>query len=145
MRSQFTKFAVLALVGGTFLAAPPASTTIAAPDRGDQLEVYVVELRASQVEKLEEVGIDAHHAITERAGKGRVAVEAVITDLQAQKLRSAGMAVTLKRIDGKKASLVAAEQNAVGHDVYRSYSEPGGIADAPRAQRRPPTPGSPSS
>ena len=133
MRSQFTKFAVLALVGGTFLAAPPASTTVAAPDRGDQLEVYVVELPASQVEKLEEVGIDAHHATTEPAGKGLVDVEAVITDLQAQKLRSAGMSVKLKRIDGKKASLVAAEQNAVGHDVYRSYSEPGGIADELRA------------
>ena len=134
MRSQFTKFAVLALVGGTFLAAPPASTTAAAPpDRGDRLEVYVVELPAGQVEKLEEVGIDAQHATTEQAGKGLVDVEAVITEIQAQKLRSAGMSVTLKRIDGEKASQLAAEQNAAGHDVFRSYSEPGGIADELRA------------
>ncbi len=82
---------------------PPAPPT-AAPDRGDQLEVYVVELPASQVEKLEEVGIDAHHATTEQAGKGLVDVEAVITEIQAQKLRSAGMSVTLKRIDGERAS-----------------------------------------
>ncbi len=29
--------------------------------------------------------------------------------------------------------MVAAEQNAAGYDVYRSYSEPGGIADELRA------------
>ena len=34
MRSQFTKFAVLALVGGAFLAAPPAGTTAALPRTG---------------------------------------------------------------------------------------------------------------
>ncbi len=133
MRSLFTKFAVLALVGGTVLAAPPASTTMAAPDRGDRLEVYVVELPASQLEKLEEVGIDAHHAIAETAGRGLVDLDAVITELQAQKLRSEGMSVTLKRINGEKASVVAAQQNAAGYDVYRSYSEPGGIADELRA------------
>ena len=133
MRSQFTKFAVLALVGGTFLAAPPASTTHGCPGPGRPLEVYVVELPAGQVEKLEEVGIDAQHATTERAGKGLVDVEAVITEIQAQKLRSAGMSVTLKRIDGERASLVAAEQNAAGYDVFRPYSGPGGIADELRA------------
>ena len=85
------------------------------------------------MEKLEEAGIDAAHATTERAGKGLVNVEAVITEIQAQKLRSAGMSVKVKRIDGKRASVVAAEQNAAGQDVFRPYSGPGGIADQLRA------------
>ncbi len=127
MRSMFVPVALTALLGGLFVAGPPASTEPGGSRDG--LEVYVVEGPAAALDELQELGIDAHHVSHRSAGKGRVRLDAVITDRQAAKLRGAGFEAEVKRIDGKKASEAAREQLAAGQTVYRSYSEDGGIED----------------
>ena len=128
--------ALVALAGGLILAMPSASTsTPAGSDRGsdNHLEVYVVEARTDQRNALEQVGVDTHHVTHEAVGRGRVRLEAVVTERQADLLRAEGMSVEVKRINGKKASEVAREQNLAGYTVFKSYSEAGGIADELRA------------
>lgn len=127
---QRTKLAAaLALVlGGTLAGVMPAG---AAPPGDDSrgLEVYVGQVDAAALEKLKLVGLDHEDIDTGPARDGKFAVEVVMNDLQADKLAQQGVELSVKRIDGEKASRVAAEQNREGYVGYRSYSQPGGIAD----------------
>ena len=79
------------------------------------------------------MGIDTDHVVQQDLAGGKVRVEVVITDRQAAKLRAQGLKATVKRVDGKKASVAARAQLAEGFDVFRSYSSEGGIADELRA------------
>ncbi len=136
MRSISVPIALTALVSGLLLAGPLASTAPAAPRAsggGDGLEVYVVETPTASLDALEEVGVDTQHVVHEKAGGGKVRLDAVITAQQAEKLRAEGVKVTVKRVNGKKASVAAREQLAAGFDAFRSYSSEGGIADELRA------------
>lgn len=129
MRYLPTALAVTALTAGLLAAGPPASTSPSRDDRGGGLEVYVVEAAPGELEALEEVGVDTHHVTHEDAGQGRVRLDAVITEAQAAQLRKDGLEVTVKRVNGRKASEAARLQNLAGYDAYRSYSEAGGIED----------------
>lgn len=129
MRHLPTALAISALTAGLLAAGPPASTSPSRDDRGGGLEVYVVEASPGELEALEEVGVDTHHVAHQDAGQGKVRLDAVITEAQAAQLRKDGLDVTVKRINGRKASEAARLQNLAGYDAYRSYSEPGGIAD----------------
>ena len=60
---------------------------------------------------------------------GTVPVEIVMSESQGAKLRSEGLDLRVKRIDGQKASTILAAEAAAGYDAFRSYSEPGGIRD----------------
>jgi hypothetical protein len=131
MRKITVHAALLALAGGLFLAMPASTSAPTGSDRS--LEVYVVEARTDQLSALAESGIDTDEVVREAAGKGRVRLDVVATELQAAKLRDQGISVTLKQINGKKASEVARAQNLAGYTVFRSYSEDGGIADEIRA------------
>jgi hypothetical protein len=136
MRSMTVPAAIGALVGGLVLALPSVPTSASTqsdPESGGGLEVYVVEVPADQLGALDAVGIDTDHVTQQSAGKGRVRLDAVVTEFQAEKLRAQGISLSIKRIDGKKASEVARAQNLAGYDVFRSYSETGGIADELRA------------
>ena len=53
----------------------------------------------------------------------------VLSEGQAAKLRDAGVDLEVKTVDGVAASEVLRLQAAQGWDVFRSYSEPGGIQD----------------
>ena len=135
MRRITVPFSCVALAVGLFLAAPSASTapSVARAAGGDGLEVYVVEAPVGQLDALDDVGVDTDHVVQEKAAGGNVRFEVVITDRQAAKLRNEGLKVTVKKVDGKKASVAAAEQLAAGFDAFRDYSSEGGIADEVRA------------
>lgn len=136
MRSLPIAAAVAALTAGLLVATPPASTSPgAATDGGGggDLEVYVVEAPPAELDKLAEVGLDTDHATQSEGSQGKVRIDAVITEGQAATLRSEGLTVKVKKIDGRTASAAARRQNLAGYSVYRSYSEPGGIADELRA------------
>ena len=129
MRSVPTALALAALTAGLLVAAPPASTSPGPADRGIDLEVYVVEAAPADLEKLEEVGLDTEHAVQSEGAQGKIRLDAVITEDQADLLRAEGLSVQVKKINGRTASEAARLQNLAGYDAYRSYSEPGGIAD----------------
>jgi hypothetical protein len=91
--------------------------------------VYVVEASPAGLEKLEEIGVDTHHTAHTEGAQGKVRLDAVITDGQADTLRAEGLSVHVKKVNGRNASEAARLQNLAGYDAYRSYSEDGGIAD----------------
>ena len=128
MRRSPVFAAVLALAAGALVVGPPAT---AAPGQGGEggLEVYVGELAPDQLQKLAALGLDHEDIATGEAANGKVEVEAVITDLQAEKLRRDGVELAVKVVKGKKASEEAARLAVAGNTVYRSYSEAGGIRD----------------
>ncbi len=129
MRYLPTALALTALTAGMLVAGPPANTSPSRTDHGGGLEVYVVEARPADLEKLEEIGVDTHHTTHSEAAQNKIRLDAVITEGQAETLRAAGLSVTVKKVNGRPASQEAARQNLAGYDAYRSYSEPGGIAD----------------
>ncbi|HET8959586.1 M14 family zinc carboxypeptidase, partial [Nocardioides sp.] len=121
---------VLVVLGG--LGAP--ATSQAEPGRaaersGRGLEVYVGQVDPSDLGKLALAGLDHEDVATGQAPDGKVAVEVVMNGRQAAALAKDGVELSVKRINGKPASLVAAAQNDAGYEGFRSWSEPGGIAD----------------
>ncbi len=128
MRRSPVFLAVLALAAGALVAGPPA-TAVPAQGGDGGLEVYVGDLAPDQLQKLAELGLDHEDVSTRAAGNGKVSVEAVITDLQADKLRSDGVDLAVKKVKGRDASDEAARLALAGQTVYRSYSEAGGIRD----------------
>ena len=117
---------VSSLIVTMLLGVAPASPAPQVSRTSDRLEVYLVDLDPTEVDLLAAAGVDTTHLPDVSQG-GRV--EIVATSRQARALRDQGLTVRVKRIDGVKASAVAAQRLAAGQAVYRSYSEPGGIAD----------------
>ena len=91
--------------------------------------MYVGELNPDQLQKLTALGMDSEDIATSKAENGKVRVEAIITDLQAEKLRTDGVDLAVKKVKGRDASEEAARIARAGNTVYRSYSEAGGIRD----------------
>ena len=135
MRRAPVFVAALALAAGALVAGPPATAgpgqATAGPGQGGEggLEVYVGELNPDQLQKLTALGLDNEDIATGKAENGKVEVEAVITDLQADKLRTDGVDLAVKKVKGRDASEEAARIARAGNTVYRSYSEAGGIRD----------------
>ncbi|MFP5253647.1 MAG: M14 family zinc carboxypeptidase [Actinomycetes bacterium] len=118
---------VMALTGallGTLPAGAAPST-----DRGRGLEVYVGQVDAAELEKLHQAGLDHEDISTGHGRDGEIAVEVVMNGLQAAELAQEGVDLAVKRIDGKPASRVAAQQNARGYEGFRTYGGAGGIAE----------------
>ncbi|TDW79688.1 immune inhibitor A peptidase M6 [Kribbella pratensis] len=126
MRRSPVLIAVLAVVAGA-LAAGPAATAASGPG-GDGLEVYVGELDPQQLQKLADIGVDREGLTTGRTADGKAKVEVVITDRQADKLRSDGVDLKVKKVKGRDASDEAARLAAAG-TVFRPYSGAGGLAE----------------
>ena len=118
--------AVLAVVAGA-LAAGPAATAAPGPG-GDGLEVYVGELDPQQLQKLADIGVDREGLTTGRTADGKAKVEVIISDRQADKLRSDGVDLNVKKVKGRDASDEAARLALAGPTVFRPYSGPGGLA-----------------
>lgn len=126
MRSRFALPLAAVLVGGLLSAAPPASA--APPDAtGSRHEVYTGEIATAQYAAFTALGLDREDVATRTTAKG-LAVEAILTAPEAQKLAAKGIELTLKRVRGRTASSDAARQARAG-TVFRSYSEAGGIRD----------------
>ena len=107
-----------ALVAGALLA-PTANA-------GQKLDAYSVRISAAQLQTLQAEGIDLHEIRVPTHGAARVKV--VLTAAQAKALRAKGVAT---RLDHR-----TKRTKAAGYTVYRTYSEPGGIADEMRALAR---------
>jgi hypothetical protein len=128
MRRAPVFVAVLALAAGALVAGPSATAALGQGGKGG-LEVYVGELNPDQLQKLTALGLDSEEIATGKAANSKVRVEAVITDLQAEKLRTDGVDLAVKKVNGRDASEEAARIARAGNTVYRSYSEDGGIRD----------------
>ena len=101
--------------------------------RGGPAEVYLVEAGPEDVELLAEAGVDTTHLPPDRGRSGR---GGRLLD-PGEGAAPAGPLGQVKRIDGVKASTVAAQRLAAGQVVFRTYGGPGGIAEELR--RSPPS------
>ena len=121
-----------ALVGGLLAAVPAAASPPKAPPGGappGSLEVYTATVDAHDLELLGEAGVDRGHDVLGPAKDGKAKVEVVLPTKEAAKLRAKGVPLQLKKIDGVKSSTLMARQAASGYDVFKTYSEDGGIRD----------------
>ena len=127
--------AVLTVV--LLLAGLLAQTTAGAapPNRDrDRLDVYVGELTGGQIPELVELGVDRQDlelspVAGQRGPKAQVRVEAILSGKQARGLRSRGIEMRAKKIDGQTVSRRATLQAAEGFEVFRTYSGAGGLRD----------------
>ena len=93
--------------------------------------MYTGTISPGQVEDLVALGVDRHEL--EVAGvpgartKAQVRVETILSGTQADRLRSQGVDLQLKTIDGQTAAERATAEAADGFEVFRKYSGPGGL------------------
>ena len=122
-----------ALALGGLAALPPAQADPGGGGGGGGggrgLEVYVGEIHPDQVEDLRGAGLDEEDFATGPASNGKLRVEIVMNGATRETLAEQGIQLRVKKINGKPASAAAAAQNREGYQGFRSYSEPGGIAD----------------
>ena len=128
MRRTLVLVATTSLVGG-LLASAPAMAASPKPAGPAGPTVYVGALTPQQVAQVRATGVDSEDLATRKAATGKVAVEVILDRNEAAKLRSAGLPLAEKRVDGTAVSRTLATQAASGYNVFRSYSEPGGIRD----------------
>ena len=127
MRKRPAVVAVLSLLAAALVGLPAAS---AAPsEAAGSLEVFVGRVTPDQLDLLTAAGLDHEDVATGRLRDGRIPVELVASNATGRKLQAQGLDLQVKRINGKKASAVLAEQARAGFTTYRSYSERGGIRD----------------
>jgi len=128
MRRRLYLAAATAAVLTAGLLTGPA--VVSAQTAETNFEVYVGELTTDQVAKLPAAaGIDLHDTALTRTTGGRIGVELAMTPVQAAKLADAGIKLSVKKVDGERASAKLDEQADNQSRIFRSYSEPGGIAD----------------
>jgi hypothetical protein len=122
--------ALTASLAGLAGVMPVATAAPAPTPAADSPTVFVGELDGKQFAELAATGIDRDEITTARTGsKNKVAVEVVLSRLQAAKLRRLGVALAEKKIGGQAVSQRLKAQAESGFTVFRSYSEPGGIKD----------------
>jgi hypothetical protein len=119
----------MALVGALLGSLPAGAAPSSDRERGRGLEVYVGQVDAAELEKLKQAGLDHEDIRTGRGQDGQVRVEVVMNGLQAAKLAQEGVELGVKKINGKRASRVAAQQNREGYQGFRTYGGAGGIAE----------------
>jgi hypothetical protein len=120
-RARWATACALALVAAS-AAATPAQAAPAAGPSGDTLGVYVGTLTAPQLAKLRAAGIDQDESDLAPAAGQTVAVETVLSGLQARRLVAAGVPLTPKRTTTAMRNRAAAAPT-----VFRQYNAPGGI------------------
>ncbi|MGH3666615.1 MAG: M14 family metallopeptidase, partial [Egibacteraceae bacterium] len=130
-------FAAPALAAGQKAQPKRPEATSATPDR---YELYSATVDAETAGALRQRFDHDVVNVAEADRKGEAVVDLVLSGVDAAKLRSEGVAVKLRRnARGQTFTQAASAQIASGQTVYRSYSEPGGIADELReiARRNP--------
>lgn len=127
-RRLYLAAATAAVLTAGLLTGPAALSAQTSGANG--YEVYVGELTPAQVAELPgAAGIDLHDTALTKAPEGRIRVELAMTPTQAGKLADAGISLSVKKVDGRRASAKLDEQATNQSRIFRSYSEPGGIAD----------------
>jgi Zinc carboxypeptidase/Immune inhibitor A peptidase M6 len=126
MRRKVVLLIVGALVA-TLLGGMPTASADPKADPGPT--VYVGELTADQFKKLGDLGLNRENTVSRGRAGDKFRVEIVLSPREAAKLKASGVELTEKKVGGTDVSRRMSEQNAIGHEVFRSYSEPGGIRD----------------
>jgi hypothetical protein len=116
----------LAVISTVALSTPGSARPPSDPAAGrDALEVYVGSLTPDQLELLSAVGVDRHELDTATpAGTGAVAVEAILSHRQADRLTAQGVPLTVKKTTPALRARAAAEPT-----VFRQYNTPGGLRE----------------
>jgi hypothetical protein len=115
-----------ALLVCAIMAALVATGSAAGADTSG-LQMYTATVDRATVGKLVREGYDV---AAERQVTGGIQVDLVLSSSDLKRLKSNGIAVSVKRnAAGKTATQLAAEQAAAGFSVWRSWDEPGGIRD----------------
>ena len=121
MRRSFIVLAAF-ILAGSVMSAPAG----AEPSPGG-LEMYTARVPADEAGELAREGLDI---VASRTVGNRVELDFVLTDSERDRLKARGVDVAVKRNkDGKSARQLAAEQEAGGFAVWRSWDERGGIRD----------------
>lgn len=127
MRRLYLAAATTAILTAGLLTGPAA---VSAQTSEASIEVYVGELTTAQVAKLPTIaGIDLHDTALTKAPGGRIRVELAMAPVQAAKLADAGVPLSVKKVDGQRASAKLDQQATNQSRIFRSYGESGGIAD----------------
>ncbi len=135
-RSLFLVIAALV----TLALMSPGATGAPAPGASNdrhELEAYHALVSSDQLTQLAGQGYDVSGQRRTAAG---IEVDLVLTDKQRDKLREQGIQPRLTRVrGGQTVQQFATAQAENGYTVWRSYDEPGGIADQMRelARRNP--------
>ncbi|HEU5484466.1 MAG TPA: M14 family metallopeptidase, partial [Microlunatus sp.] len=127
MKRKLVLLVVGALVLGSLLVAAPRSS--AAPPRAVGPTVYTGELTADQLAQLSEAGLDHGDLVTRGSSGDKTSVDVVLSRVVADKLIARGLPLAEKKIGGATVSRRMNQQADDGYEVFRSYSEPGGIRD----------------
>jgi hypothetical protein len=126
MRRKIVLLVVASLTASILLAAPAQARPAA--DGGPT--VFVGQLTAAQLEQVADLGLDREDILSRGRGKdGTLAVEVVLSRYQADKLAAVGVPLAEKKIGGAEVSKRMNRATSSGYQVFRSYSEPGGIRD----------------
>ena len=122
---RWTLFA--AVVAALCVGLTAASAKSGAGRHPDQLNVYTAVVQAADLPGIAQQGVDV--SAQRRVANG-IELDMVLDKAQADKLRSRGVDLKLKRVKGGlTVRQFAARQALNGFTVWRSYDEPGGIRD----------------
>ncbi|WP_240776679.1 M14 family metallopeptidase [Nonomuraea basaltis] len=130
--SRTSTLAMAVILGlGTSVVAIPAHVSAAALPPGDQIELYQLDSAPGTGQALREKGFDVVQQET-KDGKEHIELTAAQADLTG--LKKLGYKPEPVRNPQGETQLEAAKaQAAGGYTVWKSYSEPGGIADQLKA------------
>ena len=127
MKRRFVLLAIGAMVASLFVGIPTASAK-PKPEAGPT--VFVGELTHEQLKQLTELDLDRSElSARQGATEGSTHVEVVLTQREAAKLNGLGLKLEEKRVGGDTVSERLNSEAASGYNVFRSYSEAGGIRD----------------
>ncbi len=126
MRRKVILF-VIAALGASLLVAPPQAAAEPASPPGTT--VFVGELSTDQLRQVVGLGLDRGSLITRGRAGDRIRTEVVLTRYQADKLNALGVSLAEKRVDGTDVSRRMSQKSTSGYNVFRSWSEPGGLRD----------------
>lgn len=120
-------------LGGLVPAAPALAAPVPAPrlpGGESNLDVYTAEVTVAQLAAVRSSGIDQEDiTFTKAATTGRVGIEVVLNGVEAARLQQQGIRLAPKQVRGQDAGQRLRAQAMAGFQVFRSYSEPGGIRD----------------
>jgi hypothetical protein len=112
--------------GAVFAIAVFASPALASA--ADRLDVYVGEMPRERLADLVALGVDRHElelkAVRGQGKDATVRVEVIISGEQAAELRSDGIALEPKTVDGQTVAQRATALAADGMEVFRTYTGP---------------------
>ena len=125
---------VLALVAGALGAVGAANAAPTPTPGGVGPDVYSGVVERSQINDIIDLGVDRHELLLspirgQDAAKGRVRVEVILSEEQADRLREGGVDLEPKTVDGMTATERATLQAAEGYEVFRTYGGAGGLRE----------------